>query len=83
VCSVNNSFLPDENGDCYDWIELYNPTDRVINLMGFGLSDKKTDLFRYTFGDVEIKPKEYLLVYAVGDEVIESSETDRIYATPH
>jgi len=36
VCSVNNSFLPDENGDCYDWIELYNPTDRVINLMGFG-----------------------------------------------
>jgi len=80
VCSVNNSFLPDENGDCYDWIELYNPTDRVINLMGFGLSDKKTDLFRYTFGDVEIKPKEYLLVYAVGDEVIESSETDRIYA---
>jgi len=66
VCSVNNSFLPDENGDCYDWIELYNPTDRVINLMGFGLSDKKTDLFRYTFGDVEIQAKGILACLCSG-----------------
>lgn len=80
VCSSNNSILPDENGDCFDWVELYNPTDRVINLSGFGLSDKKSDLFRYTFGDIEIRPKEYLVVYAVGDEVVESSNTDRIYA---
>jgi len=41
VCSVNNSFLPDENGDCYDWIELYNPTDRVINLMGLACRIRK------------------------------------------
>lgn len=80
VCAANDIFLPDENGDCFDWIELYNPTDRTINLLGFGLSDKKTDLFKYTFGDVEIKPKGYLVVYAVGDEVIESFDSNKIYA---
>jgi len=80
VCGANDSLLPDENGDCFDWIELYNPTDRTINLLGFGLSDKKTDLFKYTFGDVEIKPKGYLVVYAVGDEVLESFDTNILYA---
>lgn len=80
VCSANDSIMPDENGDCFDWIELYNPTDRNINLLGFGLSDKKTDLFKYTFGDIEIKPKDYLIVYAVGDEVVESFDADKLYA---
>jgi len=80
VCSVNNSFLPDENGDCFDWIELYNPTDRTINLLGFGLSDKKTELFKYTFGDIEIKPKEYLIVFAVGNKVVENIDSNKIYA---
>jgi len=80
VCSINNNMMPDENGDCFDWVELYNPTNRNINLKGFGLSDKKTDLFQYTFGDVEIKANDYLVVYAVGDEVVESSDIDKIYA---
>lgn len=80
VCSANNSILPNEKGDCYDWIELYNPTDRNINLLGFGLSDKKSELFKYTFEDIEIKPKSYLLVYAVGDEIVEGFNPDDIYA---
>ena len=80
VCSANNNILPNEKGDCFDWIELYNPTDRIINLLGFGLSDKKSQLYKYTFEDIEIKPKSYLVVYAFGDEVLESLNTDNIYA---
>ena len=80
VCGSNDSINPDENGDCFDYIELYNPTDRIINLLGFGLSDKKSELFKYTFGDIEIKPKDYLIVYSIGDEVIESNSLNNIYA---
>ena len=80
ICSSNDSFLPDENGECFDWIELYNPTDRVINLLGFGLSDKKSELYKYTFGDVEIKPKGYLIVYAVGNDGLENFNTNKVYA---
>lgn len=79
VCAANNNIMADENGDCFDWIELYNPTDRSINLLGFGLSDKKTELFKYKFGDIEIKPKEYLIVYAVGDDII-SFDANKLYA---
>lgn len=80
VCSSNNNILADENGDCYDWIELYNPTDRNINLLGFGLSDKKSELFKYTFGNIDIKPKGYLIVFAVGNDVVENSNPDSLYA---
>lgn len=80
VCGANDSFLPDENGDCFDWIELYNSTDRTINSLGFGLSDKKTDLFKYTFEDVQIKLNGYLVVYVVAYEVIESFDSNEIYA---
>lgn len=80
VCAANGNIMADESGDSFDWIELYNPTDRNINLLGFGLSDKKNDLFKYTFGDIEIKPKGYLFVYAVGDKVVENIDTSKIYA---
>ena len=32
VCSANSALIADEDGDYEDWVELYNPTNFVINL---------------------------------------------------
>ena len=39
-----------------DWIELYNPTEKAINLSGLYLSDDELNLTRWAFPDVEIAP---------------------------
>ncbi|MBH1940298.1 CotH kinase family protein [Mobilitalea sibirica] len=66
VCSKNSGSIAAKDGEYYDWVELYNPTDKAINLEGYGLSDKASQLFRYTFPKVTIPAGGYLLVYANG-----------------
>ena len=37
--SSNKGTLIDENGNSYDWIEIYNGKNKDINLKNYGLSD--------------------------------------------
>ena len=48
VCAKNTVY-PAEDGNFYDWIELYNGSTASVDLSGCGLSDKESDPFRYTF----------------------------------
>jgi len=66
VMSANSGFLPDEEGEFPDWIELYNPTNEAINIYGFGLSDDETEPIKYALPDITINPGEYLVVFASG-----------------
>ena len=50
----------------YDYIELYNGYDYDIDLEGYHLSDDSLNLKKYTFPDVVIKAKSYLLVFTSG-----------------
>ena len=43
----NNSVHADEYGDFDDWIELYNSTDKPLNVAGLYLTDNFTDPFKY------------------------------------
>lgn len=65
VQSSNDSTCVDENGESPDWIELYNDGAEDVDLSGWGLSDKATKPFKWTFpqGTV-IKAGDYLQVYA-------------------
>ena len=74
ILSSNNSILQDIDGDYSDWIELYNPTDDIINLQGYSLSDNILDLTKWTFPDVEIQPQSYLLVFASSKDKFEDGE---------
>ena len=62
-CSSSTSFL-DEDGDNSDWIELYNSSADSVNLKGWHLSDKNSDLLKWTFPDVVLQANSYLLVFA-------------------
>ena len=64
VCVKNSGSSLDEYREDPDWIEIYNRGDTAINLLGYTLSDDSTDLRKWSFGDISIEPKQYLLVYA-------------------
>ena len=59
----NQSAYPYEDGNFYDWIELYNGTDEDVNLFRYGLSDNDASVkWRFPSGTV-IKSGGYLVVF--------------------
>ncbi|MCO5247848.1 MAG: CotH kinase family protein [Chitinophagales bacterium] len=69
LMSSNHKTIQDKDGDYSDWIELYNPTDEAVHLSGYSLSDKKSKLDKWTFPDITIPSKGYLLVFASGKDI--------------
>lgn len=65
----NEGAFYDENGDCPDWVEIRNTSDKAVNLKGFGLSDDFTDPLKWTFPDITLAPDEYLLILLSGKSV--------------
>lgn len=74
VVSSNHSTIQDCDGDYSDWIELYNPNDFTINLLGYYLSDDTTDVQKWSFPNVEIGAHSYYIVFASGKDKIEEDE---------
>jgi len=62
----NCGTLLDGNGEASDWIEIYNPTDKVISLDGWYLTNNEDDdiaMWQFPNG-VQVKPGEFLIVFA-------------------
>ncbi|MBO6134053.1 MAG: CotH kinase family protein [Lachnospiraceae bacterium] len=66
VCTSNLCSCFDEYGGTPDWIELYNPNDRAVDLTGWHLSDSEKRLDKWEFPAAQIEPHGYLLIYASG-----------------
>ncbi len=66
VMSDTTAVFPDTAGAFWDWIEVFNPQDRVIALGGFALSDDPLKPGRWRFPERWIQPGESLVVYASG-----------------
>ncbi len=66
VMTSNSGYLAEENGEYYDWIELYNRGSQSVNLSGFGLTDDSGNPAKWRFGDVTLEPGQYLTVLASG-----------------
>ncbi len=64
VVSSNSYSLVDETLGSPDWIELYNPTAKPIELEGYGLTDNIKNPHKYTFPAVTIPSGGYIVVYA-------------------
>ena len=69
VMSSNGGALTDKDGETPDWIELFNAGTSPVNLQGYGLSDKKDQLFQWIFPNLQMEPGEYLMVYASGKDL--------------
>jgi len=61
------------NTNTYDWIEIYNFGNEAINLQNFHLSDDADSLQKWTFPDVKIWQKNFIIIYASGKNTIDSA----------
>ena len=66
IVASNSTALADENGEYYDYIELYNNSSETVDLTGWYLSDNASQLRKWSFPEVSISPGEYLVVHASG-----------------
>lgn len=49
VCCYNDTIIYDKLGEYNDYVELYNPSSKAVDISGFSLSDNKSRLTRYIF----------------------------------
>lgn len=68
ISASNYSVIQDDDGAYSDYIEIYNGYSRTINLEDYYLSDSEYNTDKWRFPSIEIKPKEYLIVYASGKD---------------
>jgi hypothetical protein len=62
--AINNTSLPDEDGAYSDWIELYNSGTNTVNLAGWYLSNKSTNLTQWQFPSTNLGPSAFMVVFA-------------------
>jgi len=56
--------LLDEGGGYSDWVELYNPGPKAINLSNYYLSDDRDSLYHFELRDTIIEAGEYYVLFA-------------------
>ena len=70
IAGADNPVL-DETGQPIDWFELYNQSNRTVNLLGWSATDNPDAPNKWPLPDVDIAPGEYLLVLASGQDNVE------------
>ena len=59
----------DMYGNYFDWIEVYNPTDKNYKLDNLYITDNPTKLMKYKIPNTSLKAKEYLIIYLTGKKI--------------
>jgi hypothetical protein len=68
VMPINSSTAADQNGEYDDWIELYNITDESIDISGYYLSDKTSNILKWQIpAGTTITGNGYLIIWADED----------------
>jgi hypothetical protein len=72
-CS-NVAGITDAYGDREDWIELYNSTGSAVNLTGWYLSDKSTNLMKWMIPSGTINANGYKMVFCSKRNTVNGNE---------
>lgn len=66
ISNNNDGSFADIEGNIYDWVEIYNGSNKDIDLSNYSLSDEENTI-EWIFNDVTIKSKSYIVVYLTGE----------------
>ncbi len=67
ITSSDTSYLDTTSNSYDDWVELFNPGNSSVNLLGWHLTDDINDTTNYTFPDTTLQSGEYLIVWCDDD----------------
>lgn len=76
LMAQNTTTLADDQGNYPDWVELYNPTDEVVDLEGWTVSDSLEDAARFVLPALILQPGGFQLLYADGDSSLGEGHLD-------
>ena len=75
---ASNGFY--ENGEAYDWIEIYNDGENTADLSGWYLSDSKKNPLKWSFPQgTKLKAGKYLTVFCTGEAGTDPGKGDTFY----
>ena len=74
VMNSNNTYLAQNGGNYYDWIELYNNSDKTINLSDYSITTDVDNKTLYKLENKELKPGEYYILMASGETKYSNSK---------
>jgi hypothetical protein len=66
ICASNFRNFYDEDNDDPDWIELYNSSDKAVNLKGWKIFDKNEIENAFVLPDTILQAKERIVIFASG-----------------
>ena len=73
VMALNRGLIQAGDGGFYGYVELYNGSDKEVNLKGFGLSNDAKNPFRWVFPSLQIEPYSYITIWtSCKDKLIDS-----------
>ena len=78
VAAVNTTAPQSSYGEYFDYIELYNSSDKTVNLKNYKLSDSRKSESFHTLPDRNLAPGEYIAVFC-GDSDRVSPTTGNIF----
>ncbi len=76
VMSSNDSYLAQNGGEYYDWIELYNNSSHTIQLSDYALTTSDGNKTMYVLPKKELKSGEYYVIMASGNTSYSNSKYD-------
>ena len=91
IAPLNLDWL-DENGDDPSWVELYNSSDKDVDLKGYvlienlqKLREKDKKIRKFVFGSDIIKAKSFKVVFCDGKNIsaVKSEDKDGRHTRPH
>ena len=68
IMTGNNGTIASYDGGIYDYLELYNGSDKDIELKDYGLGDENNKV-KWVFPKTTIKAKSYLVVFLSGKKL--------------
>jgi len=78
VMNNNYSYLSQNGGNYYDWIELKNNSDSKINLKDYYLTNTLNDTQKFNLPDIVLNPGDYYVLMASGDEKLSNNSYKHI-----